>query len=99
MWASLPREIAMLLTRAFTVVVTIMTLAPSWGSHLVAQDAPPSIEHSQVLRGTVINSLTREPIGRALVLSPDNRFAVMTDDQGRFQFTIPTMKRETGAGK
>jgi len=97
--ASLQREIATLLARAFMAAVTIMALAPSRGARLVAQDAPPSTEHSEALRGTVVNSLTREPIGRALVLSPDNRFAVMTDDQGRFELTIPGMKRETGAGQ
>ncbi|HEX3351706.1 MAG TPA: hypothetical protein VHS34_02700 [Terriglobales bacterium] len=41
------------------------------------------------IRGTVLNSLTREPISKALVYSPDNRFAAMTDDQGRFEFAVP----------
>jgi hypothetical protein len=36
----------------------------------------------------VINSVTNEPISRALVLSPDNSFATMTDDRGRFEFTF-----------
>jgi hypothetical protein len=36
--------------------------------------------------GVVVNSVTREPIGRALVLSLDNRFATMTDGEGRFEF-------------
>jgi hypothetical protein len=37
----------------------------------------------------VINSVTRAPISHALVSSPDNRFATMTDDEGRFEFTFP----------
>jgi hypothetical protein len=37
--------------------------------------------------------VTQEPIGRALVSSPDNRFATLTDSQGRFEFTFP--KTET----
>jgi hypothetical protein len=41
-----------------------------------------------VLRGTVINRLTRDPVPRALVSTPDNRFAVMTDGQGRFEFQL-----------
>src|SRR5437588_6078174 len=41
------------------------------------------------IHGTVLNSVTREPIGRALVVSSDNRFAIMTDDQGHFEFTFP----------
>lgn len=45
--------------------------------------------NADVLRGTVVNATTREPIGQALVLSLDNRFATMTDDRGRFEFVIP----------
>ena len=41
------------------------------------------------IRGVVVNSITREPVARALVYSPDNRFATLTDDQGRFEFAIP----------
>ncbi|HXT75254.1 MAG TPA: hypothetical protein VN780_03110 [Candidatus Eisenbacteria bacterium] len=43
-------------------------------------------DRSNHLRGTVINSVTNEPVPHALVLSPDSRFAVMTDDEGRFEF-------------
>lgn len=43
----------------------------------------------ETIRGTVVNSMTHEPIGRAEVYSADNRFATMTDDQGHFEFTIP----------
>jgi len=37
----------------------------------------------------VVNAVTHEPIPRALVVSFDNRFATMTDSQGRFEFTFP----------
>ena len=47
---------------------------------------------SNSLRGTVINSVTREPIAHALVSSADNRFAAFTDDQGRFEFQLPRME-------
>ena len=40
------------------------------------------------VHGIVVNSVTHEPIGRALVYSPDNRFAIMTDSEGRFEFTL-----------
>jgi len=46
------------------------------------------------LRGVVINGVTREPIGHALVFSPDNRFATMSDGQGRFEFSFPAAKGE-----
>ena len=48
-----------------------------------SSDAPDSIH------GTVVNAVTHEAIPRALVVSPDERFATMTDGQGRFEFTFP----------
>lgn len=51
-----------------------------------AQGNPPYTEQTDSIHGTVVNSVTHEPVGRALVSSPDNRFATMTDDQGRFEF-------------
>jgi len=55
-----------------------------------AKPAPAQSPQSEPdsVRGIVINSLTREPIGRALVYSRDNRFATMTDSEGRFEFTF-----------
>jgi hypothetical protein len=41
------------------------------------------------IRGVVINSVTHEPVARALVSSPDNRFATMTNSEGRFEFALP----------
>jgi hypothetical protein len=41
------------------------------------------------VRGIVVNAVTHEPIGRALVYSPDNRFAMLTDSEGHFEFTLP----------
>jgi hypothetical protein len=65
-------------------------------SSLSAQSSAASGQHSNVLRGTVINRLTREPIGRALVYSPDNRFAAMTDDRGQFEFSFPAPEPQPG---
>lgn len=44
------------------------------------------------MRGTVINSVTREPVAHALVSTGDNRFAEFTDDQGRFEFQLPRIE-------
>jgi hypothetical protein len=44
---------------------------------------------SNVVRGTVVNDVTQQPIGRALVRSPDSRYATMTDGEGHFEFTLP----------
>ncbi len=41
------------------------------------------------VRGVVINSVTREPVSRALVCSPDNTNAAMTDDRGHFEIVFP----------
>ena len=48
------------------------------------------------IRGLVINSVTHEPIGRALVYSPDNRFATMTNSEGRFEFKLVQPEAEEG---
>ena len=61
---------------------------------LQAQDTQTDNQTTNI-HGSVLNSVTREPIGRALVVSADNRFATMTDDQGHFEFTLP----ETGPDK
>jgi hypothetical protein len=45
-------------------------------------------ENTDSIRGVVINSATREPVARALVYSPDNRFATLTNSEGRFEFTV-----------
>jgi hypothetical protein len=52
-----------------------------------AQNLNPE-EISRSIHGTVVNSVTNEPIGHALVYSPDNQFATMTDDQGHFEFVL-----------
>jgi hypothetical protein len=52
------------------------------------QDMQSSAAPLSSLRGAVINSVTREPVARALVFSPDNRFAIFTDDRGRFEFQL-----------
>jgi len=55
-------------------------------------DGPASV------RGKVLNRVTREPISRALVFSPDQRYAMLTDDRGQFEFKfaarVPEPKEE-----
>jgi len=46
------------------------------------------------IHGTVLNRITHEPIGRALVYSPDQRYAVLTDDRGHFEFKFPPQEPE-----
>jgi hypothetical protein len=51
-----------------------------------AQGPDADTAHNKI-RGTVINAVTHDPIGRALVYSDDNHFAALTDSEGRFEFT------------
>jgi hypothetical protein len=59
-----------------------------------AQNTQPEEKPPDTIRGVVINSVTHEPVGRALVFSPDNRFGTMTNSEGRFEFTLA--KNQTG---
>ena len=58
----------------------------------LAQDLQTEEQQNSV-HGTVINAATHAPIARALIYSLDNRFAMMTDSEGRFEFSLP--KKET----
>jgi hypothetical protein len=63
----------------------------------VAAQNTTHTDATEHIRGIVINSVTREPISHALVFSPDNSFAAMTDDRGRFEFTFTTAEpQQTG---
>ena len=66
-----------------------------------AQDAPA--KPADRINGVVINSVTREPIARALVVSEGDRFATMTDNSGRFEFafadTSPGEPAANGSGR
>ena len=83
--------------------VLMAVLAAGWlgGNPVWAQDAPTNPQadaradaqaqanEDGSLQGVVLNSVTHEPVSRALVSSPDNRFATMTDGQGHFEFKFP----------
>ena len=53
-----------------------------------AQGPDPNTSHNKI-HGTVINAVTHDPVGRALVYSGDNHYATLTDSEGRFEFTQP----------
>jgi len=81
----------------FRILALSVLLSACWLRPLQAygQDAPAA--HTDSIRGTVVNSTTHEPLARALVSSADNRFATMTDDQGRFEFTFPPGASDGGS--
>src|ERR1700686_2931831 len=64
-------------TLAFVIALSCYSI-----TQLSAQNSTAGVEHIDGLRGAVVNGVTHEPISRALVFSPDNRFATMTDDRG-----------------
>jgi hypothetical protein len=69
----------------FSVLLSVWCVSAKPSS---AQGAQPDNNRDDSVHGIVVNSVTREPIGRALVYSNDNRFATMTDGEGRFEFTF-----------
>ncbi len=69
---------------AVTLLVAVTLLASLAG----AQDQTPDTHPSSTISGTVVNSVTREPIGRALVYTADERYAALTDDHGHFELTV-----------
>lgn len=70
--------------RVLRLVLVFLALAIE---SVAGQILEPQNPGTESIRGTVINSITHEPIGRALVSSPDNRFATMTDSAGHFEFS------------
>ena len=84
-----------MLARSATLTIAILFFAWS-ATQACAQDSPSNQPVS--IQGTVVNSVTHEPIGRAQVYSPDNRFAAMTDDQGHFEMPAPQQTTSGGGG-
>lgn len=76
------------LSRSFLACFLLLFGACAASSLASPQDAPQP-DQTQTIHGIVVNSITHEPIGRALVSSSDNRLATMTDSQGRFEFVLP----------
>ncbi len=73
------------------VIAAILWMLPGGKSfgQIPTVDEPP-----RTVRGTVINSVTKAPIPRALVTSRDNRFAMLTDGDGRFEFELPKPNKD-----
>jgi len=83
-------------SRAFRVAA-VLAFSFLLCRQVIAQAAESDGSESETLRGTVVNSVTQAPIPRALVYSADNRYAVLTDGDGHFEFTVPKSASETGA--
>jgi len=57
---------------------------------------PAPQNKSDTIRGRVLNSLTHAPVARALVYSYDERFAILTDSTGHFEFKVSAGRTERG---
>jgi hypothetical protein len=84
-----PKRSPLLWLAALFIIFVSTLLCPQPG---LTQDTQNGNSLPGSLRGTVINSVTHEPLAHALVASFDNRFAMFTDDQGRFEFQLPRIE-------
>jgi hypothetical protein len=55
-----------------------------------------SDKQPNIIRGTVVNAVTHDPVGRALVYSHDDRYATLTDGEGHFEFAPPKAAADSG---
>ena len=92
----IPRQQLGRLSRAIVFVFVALTITVAGGGHSYAQST--SSDNTETIRGIVISSVTQEPIARALVYSPDNRFAMLTNSEGRFEFTVSKAANDPASG-
>jgi hypothetical protein len=74
--------------RAAAAMVSLLAMGSIFGARAIAQGLQSPQQPSSI-RGTVVNGVTHEPIGRALVYTPDDRFARWTDSDGHFDYPLP----------
>jgi hypothetical protein len=70
------------------MVVVFLLATPNISSAQAFQQLQPDQQPTSI-KGTVLNAITHAPIARALVYSPDNRLAALTDGEGNFSFALP----------
>jgi hypothetical protein len=82
------------------VAFALVILVADWcvGSKpALSQNLQPD-NQPNILSGTVVNAVTNQPIGRALVHSADDRYATLTDGGGHFEFTLPKQELYANGG-
>ena len=80
--------------RGFVLVILLAT-----GCICLAQTAPQALqadEQPSTISGTVVNAVTGAPVARALVMTPGNSYAMLTDGEGHFEFTLPKADSDRG---
>jgi hypothetical protein len=72
--------------------VAVCLIAANGGAMFAQQQTGGAASEKTVLRGVVVNSVTHQPVGHAVVMSPDGRFATMTNDRGQFEMVFKVRK-------
>jgi hypothetical protein len=83
--------------RVLPLIIFFLVVWPICVQQAFAQN-PQSDNQSNIVRGTVISAVTGQPIGRALVYAADNRYAIFTDSEGHFEFTLPRQELYSNGG-
>ena len=78
---------------AVTLILCILC-----GLQSYAEPQPSGDQTTNTISGSVINSVTHEPIGRALVYTPDEGAAAFTDDHGNFELTVSAVAQSPAGG-
>jgi hypothetical protein len=78
---------------ALTIFLACVCATPALTQNLQPDDQP------NIVQGTVVDAVTHNPIGRALVYSPDNRYATLTNAEGHFEFALPKPDAEGSEGQ
>ena len=76
------------------LAIGVLVAASAAHGQSQAQGLNTEEKDTETIRETVVNSVTHEPIGRALVFSLDNRFAMLCDAGGHFEFKTPLARNE-----
>ena len=79
-------------TSVFALAGSILVLSSAFG-----QAVPPESPQEETIHGIVVNSLTHEPIGRALILSPGKELATLSDNDGHFAVSFSSSRDGDGA--
>jgi hypothetical protein len=75
--------------RTVASVTFLLSVLLSGSAKAQSTDPNRAQADASSVRGKVLNRESHEPISRALVFSPDQQHAMLTDDQGRFEFKFP----------
>jgi len=74
----------------FAPLTVLLVCAAICSTSAFAQSSSTPKDTITTVRGRVLNSVTKEPVARALVVTAGDNAAAMTDDRGQFELKIAT---------